>query len=253
VLIPREHGAYGQLAFPLATALAIGRPTLGAAALAAAGVGAFLAHESLLVVLGQRGSRAAREQAAEARRSLLVFGGLAIVAGAAAVALDPADTRWTLLVPAAAAVLFALVVFSGRERTFAGELVAAATLAAFALPVGLAAGASRLAAGTVPIVFALFFLMATTAVHAIIPRGRPPSIRRRVASALTTITGVIALALASRADLVAAVAPWAVLPVGVVALVLVARPPVPRQLRVVGWTLVAATAATSILLVAGLR
>ncbi|PWT82253.1 MAG: hypothetical protein C5B57_08975 [Blastocatellia bacterium] len=50
IMLPREHGVYGQMLFPLATALLVGRPTVPAFALVAAGVFAFLAHESLLVV-----------------------------------------------------------------------------------------------------------------------------------------------------------------------------------------------------------
>jgi len=35
VLVPREHGAYGQLLFPLLSALLIGHPSAGAYLLAA--------------------------------------------------------------------------------------------------------------------------------------------------------------------------------------------------------------------------
>ena len=50
MLLPREHGAYGQLLFPRLSALLIGRPAPGAYLLGAAAVAAFLAHESLLVL-----------------------------------------------------------------------------------------------------------------------------------------------------------------------------------------------------------
>ena len=69
LLIPREHGAYGQLLMPLLVSLVIGGAAAGALALAAAAVAAFLAHEPLLVLLGQRDGRASRDRNADARRS----------------------------------------------------------------------------------------------------------------------------------------------------------------------------------------
>jgi hypothetical protein len=96
--------------------------------------------------------------------------------------------------------------------------------------------------------------MATTAVHAIIGRVdvRARTLRRAVSGALTLLA-VGVLVLFVRVGFVQTIAPWAALPVTVVALALVTRPPLPRQLRTVGWTLVVATAATSILLVVALR
>jgi hypothetical protein len=58
-LWPREHGAYAQLGAPLATAIAMQAPTIGALALASAACLAFLANEPLLVVLGHRDSACA--------------------------------------------------------------------------------------------------------------------------------------------------------------------------------------------------
>ncbi len=57
-LAPREHGAYGQLFVPIAAALAMGRPSLGAVAIAVAGTAVFFGHEPLLVVGGGGGARA---------------------------------------------------------------------------------------------------------------------------------------------------------------------------------------------------
>src|SRR5512144_1851394 len=73
-LFPREHGAWGQLAFPLATGLNIGRPGPAAFLLCAAVVAAFLGHEPLLVVLGQRGHRARDAHGRRALRALAVSG-----------------------------------------------------------------------------------------------------------------------------------------------------------------------------------
>ncbi len=53
-MIPREHGAYAQLLFPLATALALGRPNATALSIAGAAVLLFLAHEWALTLVGKR-------------------------------------------------------------------------------------------------------------------------------------------------------------------------------------------------------
>src|SRR5512138_3779118 len=76
-MLPHEHGAWGQLAMPLLTAFAIGRPTAAALALAAAVVLAFLAHEPAIVLLGQRGRRARDEDGDRARRWLATSAALA--------------------------------------------------------------------------------------------------------------------------------------------------------------------------------
>jgi hypothetical protein len=88
-LVPREHGAYGQLAMPLLTALAIGRPGISALALTAAVVLAFVAHEPLLVAVGQRGPRALELDGARARRRLVWLGALVLACGALGLALAP--------------------------------------------------------------------------------------------------------------------------------------------------------------------
>jgi YwiC-like protein len=253
VLIPREHGAYGQLVFPLATALAIGRPTLGAVALAAAGVAAFLGHESLLIVLGQRGRRAALEQGTEARRTLLLLGTIAIVAGAIAIVWLNSLARWALALPAVITLQLAIAVLSGRERTYTGEILAAAALSAISVPVAIGEGATMRAAFTVFAVFVAIFSVATTAVHAIIVRGGHPTRSRRMVSAAVTVAAIAALFLLARGGFVYSIAAWAAVPVCVLGLYLVINPPSPRQLRLVGWTLVAATATTSILLIIALR
>jgi hypothetical protein len=254
VLIPREHGAYGQLAFPLATALAIGRPTPGAIALVTAGVAAFLGHEALLIVLGQRGSRAAREQGSDARRTLFIFGTLAFLTGIGTIVWLNWLARWALALPAVLALQLSVAVFSGTERTYAGELLAAGTLSSLSVPVAIGAGVIPRSALTVFVVFALAFAIATTAVHAIIGRaGRSGGLSRRLASAVLTLLTLLLLVVLVRIGFIQPVAPWAALPLVMVALFLVTRPPSPRHLRVVGWSLVAATATTSFLLVLALR
>lgn len=252
MLIPREHGAYGQLLFPLLSALLIGRPAPGAYLLSAAAVAAFLAHESLLVVLGQRGSRAAREQGSDARRSLALFGAFGAVTGAVALVVLPRIALVYLLVPVLLAMFVAVIVVTHRERSTGGEVLVAAALASVSFPVAVAAGVSSVDAFTLFLVFTGVFVTATVAVRAMIGRvskagGPPPAVAAALALGI-----VAALAAASAFGRLSQSAPFAALPVCAVALGLTARPPSPRHLRTVGWTLVGATALTAVILVATL-
>ena len=254
LLIPREHGAYGQLLMPLAVALVIGGVTAGALALATAAVSAFLAHEPLLVLLGHRGGRASREQAVAARRSLLLFGVVALVAGSLAVALVPLRARPALVVPVVLAFGAAGLAALGHERTTGGEVVVALALTSVSFPVVMAGGVPVQSAATVAAVFAAAFVSATVAVRAVIAHATKSSHGpgRTFAAAVVTF---LALGLVTTAVYggIARAAIWAVAPACVFALVLVATMPSPRHLRRIGWTLVGATAAAAVVLIAALR
>ncbi|HVC21498.1 MAG TPA: YwiC-like family protein [Vicinamibacterales bacterium] len=253
-MLPREHGAYGQLLFPLVTALLIARPGAAAFALAAAAVAAFLSHEALLVLLGQRGPRAARERGAAGRRWFAALAGAAALLGAAGVRLAPPPARLALLVPLVCAALLGAWIVRRRERTTSGEILSALTLSSLALPIALAAGASRPAALTCTLVFALSFVVATVSVRAVILCARRlAGAGTRAVAALMAAGGVAALALLARAGIAAAAGPWGALPVCGAGLVLALAAPSPRHLRAIGWSLVAATAMTALVLVVGLR
>ncbi len=58
-LLPKEHGAYGQMAFPLATAFAVAGMNAPALLIGVAVLAGSLAHEPVLVLLGMRGTREA--------------------------------------------------------------------------------------------------------------------------------------------------------------------------------------------------
>lgn len=252
MLIPREHGAYGQLLFPLVSALLIGRPAAGAYLLAAAVSSAFLAHESLLVVLGQRGSRAAREQGRDARGTLALLGGFCGVTTVISLLVLSGWALWSLSLPLVLVLLVAVALFTHRERSTVGEMLVAAALASVSVPIALAGGVTGVAALTLFLVFASAAVSATVAVRHVIGRvtkaGGPPAAR----AGAITVGFLTALALLAGAGWLAPVASYAALPVCAVALGLIVKPPSPRHLRIVGWTLVGATTLTAVLLAAAL-
>ena len=253
-MFPREHGAYGQLLFPLIAALSIGRPGATAFALVLAAVAAFLAHEPMLVLFGQRGGRAARDQRSDAFRWLIAFAGPAVMAGAWAVTSSDVTVRTALVVPAIGAIALGGCVARGIEHTVPGEMLSAVTLSSIAWPVALASGARPIAAATCAAVFGAGFVAATACVHAVIARTRrPPAIGTRVRSVATAAILVSVVASAARRGMLAPIGQWAVLPLAAAGAILAVVARSSRYLRVVGWTLVAATALTTVVVVGSLR
>lgn len=234
-LAPKEHGAYGQLATPLLAALLAGTPTFAALGLTVAAGLAFAAHEPLLVALGLRGARAAREEGARARTRLFALGGGATALGAASIALGPAGVGLASLIPLAFALALGGFVVRRAERSLVGELVAAAGLSAAALPVALATASSWGDALRLWGAFALGFGAATLAVRAVLPRASHAARNAGlaapfVAGAVVFVPGASGLAPA--------------LPMLLVALAVAALRPAPKHLRTVGFSLVGASLVT---------
>jgi hypothetical protein len=252
-LLPHEHGAWGQLAMPLLTAFAIGRPTAAALALAAAVVLAFLAHEPAIVLLGQRGRRARDDDGERARRWLIVLGALGALAGLAGVALAPPAARLALVVPAALGIVIVGLLLARREKTVAGETAVAAALASSGAAVALAGGADLEGAIAAAIVWTLGFAAATLAVQVILVRVRSKGARDpgRRHAALAALLAAAAVAL-SAAGLPAALA-WATLPTALLSIAVCLARFSPKRLRELGWALVASSTLTLVILVVGLR
>jgi hypothetical protein len=244
MLVPREHGAYGQLALPLVTALGAAGLSTPALLLTVSAVALFVAHEPASVLLGFRGPRARRDLRPAAWRGLMAGAGLAVVAGSIGVLAMDAGTRWSLAVPAAPAALLGVVSIRGREKSWYGEVAAAATFAGLAMPVAMAAGAPTRDAAAIALPFAVLFVASTLAVRTVILRVRGGGAIRatcitRRGAVTVTVSGAACLAglaiggVLPPAPLVAAI-PGLALTVGVVT-----RPPRPTHLRRIGWTLVA--------------
>ncbi len=253
-MFPKEHGAYGQLLFPIGTALAIGRPGIAATALAGAALCAFLAHEPMLVLLGQRGARAGREFRRPAIWWFCGFSALAASMAAASLVFAAPHTRTAVIVPFVLALGLAAFIVTGREHTVAGEVVSASALSFTSYPIGVMSWASSRASLSCAVAFAAVFVMGVVCVHAVIGFTRRPKApaERLAAAALVVGVSLLIFWLASTRVL-ELVTPLAVAPAALAGLVLVIRPPSARKLRVVGWTLVATSLATSLVLLAAFR
>jgi hypothetical protein len=258
LMLPKEHGAYGQLAFPLVTALAVSGASIPAVLIALAVVGCFLAHEPLLVLLGLRGARARREQGKLAGVWLSALGVGTGSAAALALVWLPASGRWALLVPLIPAIPLTMAIVAGKEKTWPAEVGASLVFSAAAFPVAMAAGATIPTGATVATVFALNFVLATLAVRVVILKirggGDPAAVTstRRAALALACVVPM-AIVIACLEGLLPWTAPAATVPGVVTAIRLAVSPPPASRLRTLGWALVTTSATTAVILIAGLR
>ena len=250
-LLPREHGAYAEVGFPLFTAVALGRPTLAAICLVGAALAAFLLHEPVLVLIGRRGvrARAALETAARTRAAVLMATAVGLAIAGAWTASPWALRAVLALIPIGVAIGGLIAV--KREKTWLGESLVAVFLCGMALPVADAAGAPRPTSVQATTVWVIGFLMATATVHAVIARtkgDRTKFLATTASAAFILLIGVGA-ALFAHPDprlWLAAIAPPAMVSGAAITLRLSAK-----HLRQIGVALVGAYAFTAGVLIAG--
>jgi hypothetical protein len=249
-LLPREHGAYAQLGFPLLTGLLLARGHPGALAFALAAMAVFLAHEPLAVVTGVRGVRLREALGARARRRLWILGVAGAVAVVIAVVVAPPRAWLAALVPAVPGLALIPLFLTDRVKTLGGEVVAAAAFSATVMPVALSGpvdGATSWVAASVwfgAVVPAIVSVHAVKAAH----KGRPPG--RWLIPAAPLLAGVVSVAGVSAAMLLPypAVKLLAVIPPALAVVAVWVTRPHPRHLKRIGWTMVAASAMTLALL-----
>jgi len=251
-LAPREHGAYGQLGFPLLTALCAARPRPAGLLFAASAVLLFLAHEPALVSFGRRGQRAREEDGARALRFLVALLAVGGALGGAGLWLAPGPARLGAAVAAALAALLGGAVALGVEKTLAGELIAAAALSSAALPVAAASGLPWPAAVSLWGAWVSGFAATVFPVRAVIVehRTQAPSAMLRLSGTLVAIGAAAALAAAGemKPRLVLAVAPLFAASIAVAL-----RPPAMKQMTRAGWTLMAAGGLSAVLMTLAVR
>jgi hypothetical protein len=254
MLFPKEHGAYGQMAFPLATSLIAARPSPGGLLIAATVIAGFLAHEPAAVLLGARGPRERRERGRSAARQLAACVCAGAVSALGALTMMDAAARWTLLYPAVPALTVAAATVLHRETSPLGEVATALAFSAAAVPVARAGGAPMRDALSIAIPFAMLFIATTLAVRVAVlgvrGGGDPPAVAAtRRAVVLLSVAGIAGLGTATITGVLPAVAGLAAAPGIAVALAIAVRPPHPARLRAVGWTLVAVTMITAGMLI----
>jgi hypothetical protein len=242
-MLPREHGAYFQLAIPLVAAGFSHRPGIAGAAIMVASCLAFLAHEPLLILAGARG---ARPRAIEGGRARVRFAWLAtgaLVLGALGLVLAPVPVFFVAAPAAVASAVVIVTVARHIEHTLAGELIAAIALTGASSVVLAASGTAVGEALRWWLGWAIGFSATVIAVHRVIARHRRPAtaIDRFLAIGLLAGSALL-LATASRCSPSALAAPLVVLATGIVAV-----PPRATRLRTVGIAIVVMAAVSAVL------
>jgi hypothetical protein len=257
-LLPREHGAYGQIAFPLITAFGVAGLSAGGSLLAIAIVAVFLAHEPAAILLGLRGPRARRERQAAATRWAGACLVVAIVAAVAALAMTSPPARWSFTLPLVPAAWLGLSMGARHEKSWQGEVAAATAFSAAAVPICLAAGAPIRIGLVVALPFALLFVAGTLAVRVVVLRVRGGGDPRAETATRRAVFTVVGIGTATLVGLAAVnLIPSAVVVAAAAGLLIVsgiaAYPPSPLQLRSLGWTLVLLSFLTAATVVTAVR
>lgn len=253
-LLPKEHGAYGQISFPLIAAFAVAGPSRGGLFLTASMIAGFLAHEPALVLLGLRGSRTKRQLGARAARWLGCCLVAALAAGAVGLFAMAPSVRWSIVVPLVPAALLIGAAIRGSEKSWYGETATALTCAGAAIPVAMAGGASLLTSARVAIPFALLFVSSTLAIRVVILRVRrggdleATAATRRAALVLAAASSIL-LVFASGRGLLPPSILVATAPGLLTAVAIAVHPPAPSRLRTLGWTLVVISVLTTAIVV----
>ena len=259
-MVPREHGAYAELLFPIVSVLLGGAPTTSTWLLAIGAIGAFLANEPLLVLFGQRGTRMQREESDRAKRALLIFSLVALGAGVGGLLIASAPVQYAVVVPLLLGVTLVMLAIQGLERSMFGEGLAAVTLSSIAIPLGLSAGLGLRVTLSIALLWLTTSLLGTAVVRLTVARTKAKTDEelRRVGfkrgmlilvCSLVIIVGVVGLT-GSREGLLTLAA---AMPVALVVLAVAALQPTARRLRLMGWSLVAANLCSLIAVVTALK
>jgi hypothetical protein len=243
--MPREHGAYAQLGFPLVTGLIYSGGAPGAVAFAVAAIAFFLAHEPLAIIAGTRGKRLQEQHRGAARRRILFLGAAAAAGLVAAIGLAPARAWMGAVLPAGIALLLLPLLGTRQIKSVPAEILVAVVFSGSVLPLALSGpagwGEAALAAA-IPAILAVHAIKANQTGR---PEGRWTLAAAPVAAALAALAGV-AVGLFGDAWIVGDGSTLrdalAVLPPAIATLVVGIVLPHARHLRRVGWTMVAADA-----------
>jgi YwiC-like protein len=239
-LLPREHGAYAQIIFPLLTALALGDASAAQFYWAAAAMAVFVAHEPLLILAGERGRRSHADLGGHAQKFAGTLSGVALVAGLLGWWHAPQSARLAVTLPLGLAIFLLSLIIYHREKTLPGELLASLTFSTMLIPVALAGGVSFRAALIASTVWAAIFLLGTMMVRAVIanvkkaPHSRwPVYASQGLSLAAIGVSFIVLLT-----DALPALVAVAILPAALITFACSFMGVHPRHLRTLGWSLV---------------
>jgi len=249
-LWPREHGAYAELGFPLATGLTLAGPSLSGGCVALAGLLLFLAHEPLAVASGARGARRRLSTAPRAWRRLAMLAAGALAIGVCGILLGGPEVRTAVLVPLVPAAAVTPWLLRGRQKSLLVEILIVAAFACTTVPLVVAGGGSWRLGWIATAVWFVSFGLGTVAVHGLKlnHKGRPGARPLRIGVLMLGGTACLLGFVGAAEGHVPLLAPASAVPPVIVACVISVLYVHPRRLQTVGWSLVSANAITMICL-----
>jgi YwiC-like protein len=242
LLLPREHGAYAELGFTLATGLALGDFTSAKIFFAASLVLFFIVHEPLLILLGERGRRRLDQFKERAFFTAAGLTATAVVLGVLGLWQAPAAARAAVLLPVVFGASLGVMIVTGREKSAVGQNLVALTFAGAVVALALAGDASLPISLTAGALWAVIFTLQTFAVREVRGRLRKPVEPLAVSAVLwmSAAAALIGLFLVVRGWL-PFVAFLGLLPTVMTAAACGLLGVSPRRLRVVGWSFVSSS------------
>lgn len=255
-LLPKEHGAYAQLAFPLVTGMALAMPTLSTLLLGAAGVAFFLANEPAAILLGGRGVRLKKKEGARARLRGESLSAVGVVLGVLGVVTGWPAIWPSVLLPFLAFLFLVPGVLIGRQKTLPGEFLVITAFTTLILPMAAASGVDPTRAASASFVWWVAFVLATLEVRAIKARHKGAALTpwtrwgpQLASGGAAAVAILLALGQGGAPELAGPAA--AVLPPVLATFILSLFRVHPKHLKRVGWSLVGANALALVLLLQG--
>lgn len=254
-LLPREHGAYAQVIFPLLTALALGDLSAPQFYWAAAAMAVFVAHEPLLIIAGERGRRSHADLGEHAQKLAGSLSLVALVAGVLGWWHAPQAARVAVFVPLGFGVFLLPLIITHHEKSLPGELLASLTFSTMLIPVALAGGVSLRAALIASAVWSTIFLLGTIMVRAVIANVKKATHSRwPVYTSISLSLAAVAVSfIMLLTDALPALVAAAILPAALMTFTCSLLGVHPRHLRIMGWSLVASNVIALVALIIGLR
>jgi hypothetical protein len=251
-LLPREHGAYAEIAFPIVTGVSLGAPSFAAVCFGISAVALFLMHEPVAVLRGIRGTRAREVWIHRARLRTASLAVTAVLAGAAAMVTTSAEGRLAAAVPLGCGVVLLPSFLAGRMKTIAAETLVIGALSATVLPLAISSGVEASLAWSASGVWFVTFLLGTLAVHAIKAKTgkRVDAQWAIVVAPLLSVATVVVGLFAARSHWLPLGVSLALTLGGIVGIALSVIQIHPRQLKRVGWSLVLSNMIAWVLLIA---
>jgi hypothetical protein len=237
-LKPKEHGAYAIVSIPILVALILTGPTPAGLCIATASIAGFLAHEPLLVAMGRRGERA-RRSTPQAKSRLIQLVTVSIFSGLVALTVVSAHVRWAIVACLGLALVSIAIAIAGQHRTTFGQLWGVVGLSAPTFPVLLAGSFSLDDALRVWSIFLIGFASTTMAVRQVIAHQKHQSSWAPWIVMLGVSFGLVAIGWIE--------GPWiaAVVPMVMTSWILMCLPPSTKNLKQLGWSLVAVSLLTA--------